>query len=153
MPLDERGRVCLDPGDTVVFHVKEWKLARVNVAPRGAPRPIYQNALVLTLDEVDGAAGEFEYRVTSEKLARAIKPLLDSGAFADRSVVVHAEGRGRLRDLAYHTMPRGVSAPPPTPVLPAWATEQVAPGIWRDRTTGRLRSLLGRFVALPTSAA
>ena len=149
MPLDERGRVCLDPGEPVVFHIASWKLERVNVAPRGARQRIFQNALVLKLDELDGAAGEFEYRITPEKLARAMKPLLDSGAFADRHVVLRADGQGRQREFEFHTMPGRSTAPPPVVELPAWAVEQVAPGIFRDRSTGRLRTLLGRFAAAP----
>ena len=109
MPVDERGRVCLDAGETVVFHVASWKLDRVNVAPRGATQRIFKNALVLKLDEVDGVAGEYEYRVTSERLARAMAPFLTSDAVGLRSVIVHVEGQGRLRSLEFSTMPRGPS--------------------------------------------
>ena len=106
MPVDERGRVCLAPGETVVFHIREWRMARVNVAPAGATQPIFQNALVLQLDEVDGQAQEAEYRVTSEKLAWMLQPLLDSGAYKGMSMMISAQGEGRLRQFGFTTMRR-----------------------------------------------
>lgn len=112
MKIDERGRLCLDEGEPVAFHIASWKLERVNVAPRGATQRIFQNALVLKLDELGGIAGEFEYRVTSERLARAMKPLLDSGAFERRVVAIRPNGTGRLRTWDFATAPRETTLPP-----------------------------------------
>ena len=153
MPLDADGKVCIDPGETVQFHITAWRRARVNVAARGAPRPIFKNALVLDLDEVDGEMGSFEYRVTSEKLAANILPLLDTGVYKDRTVVLHAEGEGFSRVLEYSTGPRGVAASPYTSAgpVPAWAVSYAGGGVYVDGQ-GRGRTRMGVFASLPVAA-
>lgn len=115
MSFDEQGRICFDPGETLVLHVSSWEKARVRIQPRNRKGFVFMNAIRLRVDEIDGVAGEYEYLVTSEKLALQLMPILESGAFSGRSLVLSAEGEGFRRQYAFHSMPRGESVTPPTP--------------------------------------
>ncbi|KKK81687.1 hypothetical protein LCGC14_2810970 [marine sediment metagenome] len=107
MSVDDKGRVCLDPGESAVLHITGWKVERKRIAPRNRPGFVFMNVLTLQLDEVDGEDLEAEYLVTSERLAVAIMPLLESGAFRARTVVLSAEGTGRARRVTFQTFARG----------------------------------------------
>ena len=107
MPVDDRGKICLNDGEALVMHVREWKVERKRIIPRSGKGFRFLNVIVLKADEVNGQAQEAEYYVTSEKLATAIMPFLESGAHTSRSLVLVAEGEGQRRTITYQTHPRG----------------------------------------------
>ena len=112
MPVNEKGVLCINAGESVVVHVASWKLERKRIRPRNRPGFVFMNVITLELDEVDGEAQPAEYLITSELLATAIKPLLDSGDFADRSITLAASGDSFRRRVFFQAFPRGRTPAP-----------------------------------------
>lgn len=105
MSFDEKGRICFNPNETLVLHIRSWKISRERIKPRNRPGFVFMNVVRLDIDEIDGAPGDFRYLVSSEKLAKAIMPLLESGAHAQRNVVLTARGEGFRRSYEFHSLP------------------------------------------------